>query len=77
MQEKLTLKARQTNPDSPRELIRQYQIVANVLKHYSRFSHRRPAIPKSDYYFRNLHKMPKFSIVDIWTNVKGLLKQRT
>jgi hypothetical protein len=78
MQKKLTFKARQTNPGSPPKLIRQYQIVINVLNHYSRSSRRRPAIPKPDNYFRqNVHKAPGFSIVDSWTNVKELLKPRT
>ena len=73
MQKKSTLKARQTSPDSPRELIRQYQVVVNVLSHYSR----RGVIPKPDHYFRIVHKAPVFSIVDSWRNVKELLKQRT
>ena len=80
MEKKLTLKARQTNPDSPPELIRQYQVVINVLKHYSRPPFERPAAPSDDYFFRNLHKTPtssRFSIVDSWTNVKKLLKRTT
>jgi hypothetical protein len=77
MQKKLTLKARQRNPDSPPELIRQYQVVDNVLDHYSLSLRRRPAIPNDDYFFKNVHKEPGFSIVDSWTNVKKLLKRRT
>ena len=78
MQKKLTLKAWQTYPDSPPELIGQYQVIINVLNHYSRSSRRKPAIPKSDDYFRqNVHKAPGFSIIGSWTNVKEVLKQRT
>ena len=77
MQKELILKPRQTNPDSPQELIRQYQVIVNVLYHFSRSSRHRPAIPKPDDYFRNVHKGPGFSIVDSWTNVKELLKRRT
>ena len=77
MHKNLTLMARQTNPDSPPELIRQYQVVANVLKHYSLNPHARPAIPNDDYFFCNSHKVPRFSIVNSWTNVKKLLKRRT
>ena len=79
MEKKLTLKAKQSIPDSPPELIRQYQVVINVLKHYSRPPFDRPAAPNDDYFFRNLHKTPTsgFSIVDSWTNVKKLLKRRT
>ena len=76
MDKKLTLKARQTNPDSPPELIRRYQVVVNVLKHYSESP--RPVLSNDDFFFRNLPKAPtRFSIVDIWTNVKKLLKRRT
>jgi hypothetical protein len=78
MHKKLTLKARQTDPGSPPELIGQYQVVINVLSHYSPSSHRKPAIPKFDNYFRqNVHKAPGFSFMDSWTNAKEFLKQRT
>ena len=77
MQKKLKLKARQTNPDSPPELIRQYQVVVNVLDHYSRSSSRGSAIPISDDYFRNVHKAPGITIVGRWMNVKKLLKRGT
>ena len=77
MEKKLTLKARQTIPDSPPELIRQYQVVVNVLKHYSLSSSTRPAIRNDDFFFQNLYKAPRFSIVDSWTNVKKLLKRST
>lgn len=76
MQKKLRLKTRQTNPNSPPKLIRQYQVVVYVLDHYSRPSPRRPAVPNGDY-FRNVHKTPGFSVVDCWTSVKRLLKRRT
>ena len=76
MHKKLILMARQTNPDSPGELIRQYQVVANILRYYARSSHRRPAIP-NDNYFRNVDNAHGFSIVDSWTNLKKLLKRRT
>ena len=72
MRSKLALKARQTNPDSPPELIRQYQVVVNVLVYYSRSARRRGPIPNNDYFLGN-----GFSIVDGWTNVKKLLKRRT
>jgi len=65
------------NPDSPPELIRQYQVVVNVLEHYSLPSDRRPAIRNDGYFFRNVHKESGFSIVGSWTNVKKLLKRRT
>ena len=75
IQKKLTLKARQKNPDSPPELISQYQVVVNVLRHYSVSS-----VTPNDDYFRNLHKAPRtasgFSIVDRWAKVKKLLKGR-
>ena len=77
MQKKLTLMTGQRNPDSPPELIRRYQVVVNVLNHYSHSSRRRPAISKPDNYFRNVRKVPGFSVVDSWTNVKKLLKRRT
>ena len=76
MEKNLTLKAKQSIPDSPPELIRQYQVVINVLKHYSRPPFNRPALPNDDFYFRNLYK-PRFSIVNSWTNMKKLLKRRT
>jgi hypothetical protein len=81
MQKKLTLKARQENPESPPELIKQYRVVVNVLRHYSYPSHQRPAITNDDY-FRNIPKAPAseaghgFSIVDRWKKVKKLLKRR-
>ena len=77
MQKKLTLKARQKNPDSPPELIRQYQVVFNVLDHYWHSSSRGSGIPMSDDYFRNVHKAPGISIVGSRMNVKKLLKRRT
>ena len=73
----MTLKATQTNPDSPPELIRQYQVLINVLKHYSCSPFFRPAIRNDKFFFRNLYKNPRFSIVESWTNVKKLLKWRT
>jgi hypothetical protein len=70
--------ARQRNPDCPPgELIRQYQVVVNILKHYSLPSDRRPVIRNDDYFFRNVHKESGFSIVGSWTDVKKLLKRRT
>jgi hypothetical protein len=77
MQKNLTLKARQENPGSPPELIRQYQVVTNVLHHYLLSSGYRVVIPNDDYFFLNVHKAPRFSIVVSWTNVKKLLKRRT
>ena len=77
MQKKLAINARQTNPDSPPELIRQYQIVVNVLAHYSRSSRRRPAVPKSDDYFRNVHKGLDSQPLAVGPNMKRLLKWRT
>jgi hypothetical protein len=74
MQEKLISKTRQKNPDSPRKLIKQYQVIANIIHYYSRSSRRRGPIPN---FFKNVHKMPRFSIVDCWTNVKKFLKQGT
>jgi hypothetical protein len=74
MQKKLTLKVKQRNPDSPPELIRQYQLVDNVLDYYSRSLDDRPANSNDDYFFRNLHKAHGFSFLDSWTNV---LKWRT
>ena len=53
------LKPRQTNPDSPPELITQYQVVVNVLKHYSLSLHARPAIANVNYFFGNVQKMPE------------------
>jgi len=67
----------QRNPDSPPKLIRQYQVVVNILKHYSntrRRRRRRPPTPSDDY-FRNVHKATGFSIVNSWTNVKKLMKR--
>jgi hypothetical protein len=59
VQEKLTLKARQDSkseyPDSSPKLIRQYQVVINVLRHYSSLLLFRPAIPNDIYFFRNVH----------------------
>ena len=66
MQKKLTLKARQTNPDSPRELIREYQAVFNVLNHYFGGYTSESATPNDG-----------ISTVDRWTNVKKLLKRKT
>jgi hypothetical protein len=77
MQNKLTLKASQRNPDSPPELIRRYQVVVNVLRHYSLSLQDRPAIPNDDYFFSNVPGAPGFSIIDSWTNVKKLLKWST
>ena len=65
-------KARQTNPDSPTGLIRRYQVVVNVLKHYSVSPLARPA----NLFPGILKKAHRFSIVDIWTNMKKLLKRR-
>ena len=76
MQKKLALKARQRNPDFPPELRRQYQVVSNILSHYSLSSRHRPAIPNDNYFFRNVHKASGFSIIDSWTNVKRLLKRK-
>ena len=45
MLKRLTLKARQTNPYTPSELIRQYQVVVSILEHFSRFSDSRPYDP--------------------------------
>jgi hypothetical protein len=73
----LTLKARQTNPGSPPELVRRYQVVVNVLHHYSRPLRCRPAIPNDNFFISNVHKGPGFSIVDRWTNMKMSLKRRT
>jgi len=68
----------QTNPDSPTELIRQYQVVINVLDHYRPRRRWRYVEPQNDDYFlRNVHKAPGLSIVDSWTNVKRLMKRRT
>ena len=78
MEKKLILKATQTYPDFPPKLIRQYQVVAHVIRYYSLPSSiRRPAIPNEAFFLRNLYKAPRFSIVDSWTNVKKLLKGRT
>ena len=66
MERKLKLKARQANPDSPLELIRQYQVVVNVLKHYSLPSFTRPAIHNDRYFLKNVQKAPRSSIVDCW-----------
>ena len=77
MQKKLTLKARQTNPDYPPELIRKYQVVANVLIHYrfyEPFESSRPSFCNDDYFFRGVHKAPGFSIIDTWKKVKKSLK---
>ena len=71
------LKARQTNPDSPPGLIRRYQVVVNVLKHYSLSPHARPAIRNDNSFFRDLYRAPRFSNVNSWTNAKKLLKRRT
>ena len=72
MQRKLTLKATQKNPDSPPKLIRQYQVVVNVL-----------GLPLDDWppIRRDIHwyEVPEagFSIVDKWmAKVKKLLKLR-
>ena len=73
---RLTLKARQTNPHSPPELIRQYQVASNFLFHYSRSSSFRPAVPDDSYFFRNVHKASGFSIIDSWMNLKKLLNRR-
>ena len=77
MQKKLTFNARQENPDTPPELIIRYQVVVNVLRHYSYPLHRRPAIRNDRYFFKNVHKAPGFSIIDSWTYVKKLLNRRT
>jgi hypothetical protein len=51
MQKNLTLKARQRNRYTFPVLLRQYQLVANVLRHdYSLSSHHRPAISNDDYF---------------------------
>ena len=77
MQKKMSLKSRQRNPDSPPELIRHYQIVVNVLDHYSGCSRfwGNIQVPEPDY-FKNVRKAPRFSIVDSWKNVKKLLKRK-
>jgi len=78
VQKKLSLKAKQQDPDFPSELIEQYQVITNVLNHYLRSSRSRPAAPKPDDYFRqNIQKVPGFSIIDSWTNTKEFLKQWT
>ena len=69
---KLMLKARQTNPGSPPELIRQYQVIENILHLYSQFP-----LPNDNYFIRNIPKALGFSIADSWTNVKKLLKRKT
>ena len=71
------LKLRQANPDFPPELIRQYQLVINVLKHYSLPKYNRPVIHDDRYFFQNVHKAPRSSIVDSWTSVKKLLRRWT
>ena len=71
MQKKLTLKARQKNPDSPPELVTHYQLVVNVLDHYPDSRHYMPAIT-------NVRDGVRSSIVDNWTmKFKKLLKKRT
>ena len=80
MQKNLTLKARQENPDSPHQLISQYRVIVNVLRHYSLPLRHRPAIPNDDY-FRDIYETPqaevRFSIADNWTTkFKKLLKRR-
>ena len=57
MQKKLILKAWQENPAFPHELMSQYRVVVNVLRHYSLPLRHRPAIPNDDY-FRDVHEAP-------------------
>lgn len=70
MPKKLTLKARQTDPDSPPDLLGQYQVVVDVLNYYLLSPPERYSITVSDEYFRrNVPKAP-----GLWLTVRRMRK---
>jgi len=73
--EHLPLKLRQKSPDPPPALIGRYQVLANILHHYSLDRHARPPMSDDDFRRNINHKLARPSLISR-TGMKGLLKQR-